>query len=302
MIEVANITDKVAFPMKFFSLLLAVFLICLPLFGCAPAGETAQIAATTGFVYTFTTHLCQGTGLTVTQLVTDNVSCLHDYSLSVRQVRAAEAAEVVVLSGGGLEDFMADLLTGKNTIDCSRGISLQESCHDHDHSDHHHEADPHFWLSPASAKIMAENICIGLSAQYPALASQFAENLISLCAKLDKLQQYGETELASLKNRELITFHDGFSYFAEGFGLTILKAVEEESGSEASAAELKELITLAESHQISAIFTETNGSASAAQIISRETGIPIYTLNMAMTGDYFTAMYHNIDTIKEALG
>lgn len=288
--------------MKFLSLLMAVFLICLLLFGCAPTGETAQIAATTGFVYTFTTHLCQGTGLTVTQLVTENVSCLHDYSLSVRQVRSAEAAEVIVLSGGGLEDFMAELLTGKNTIDCSQGISLLESCQEHGHSDHHHEADPHFWLSPENAKIMAENICAGLSARYPAQASLFAENLVTLCAKLDKLQEHGATELSALKSKELITFHDGFSYFAESFDLHILKAVEEESGSEASAAELKELITLVENHQISAIFTETNGSTSAAQIISRETGIPIYTLNMAMTGDYFTAMYHNIDTIKEALG
>ena len=302
MIIVANITDKVAFSMKSLSLLLAALILCLPLFGCAPAGETAHIAATTGFVYTFTTQLCQGTDLTVTQLVTENVSCLHDYSLSVRQVRSAEAAEVIVVSGGGLEDFMADLLGSKTTIDCSRGISLLESCHDHDHSDHHHEADPHFWLSPENAKIMVQNISAGLSAQYPAQASLFEENLTALLAKLDKLQQYGETQLSPLQNNELITFHDGFSYLAESFGLNVLKAVEEESGSEASAAELKELIGLAESHKIPAIFTETNGSTSAAQIISRETGIPIYTLNMAMTGDYFAAMYHNIDTIKEALG
>ena len=51
-----------------------------------------------------------------------------------------------------------------------------------------------------------------------------------------------------------------------------------------------------------AIFIETNGSVSAAEVISRETGVPIYTLDMAMGGDsYFDAMYHNIDTIKEAL-
>ena len=288
--------------MKIISLLLAAFIFCLSLFGCAPAGGTAQIATTTGFVYTFTAHLCQGTDLTVTQLVTEDVSCLHDYSLSVRQVRAAEAAEVIVISGGGLEDFMADLLDEKTTIDCSGGISLLESCHDHDHGDHHHEADPHFWLSPEDAKVMAQNICTGLSVQYPNYTSLFAENLTSLLIKLDKLQQYGAAQLSTLKSKELIPFHDGFSYFAESFGLTILKAVEEESGSEASAAELKELIGLVESHQIPALFTETNGSASAAQIISRETGIPIYTLNMAMTGDYFTAMYHNIDMIKEALG
>ena len=80
-------------------------------------------------------------------------------------------------------------------------------------------------------------------------------------------------------------------------------AIEEESGSEASAAELIELIEEVEHHNLPAIFTETSGSASAASVISRETGAAIHTLDMAMAGDsYFDAMYHNIDTLKEALG
>ena len=50
------------------------------------------------------------------------------------------------------------------------------------------------------------------------------------------------------------------------------------------------------------IFIEKNGSGSAASILSRETGAKVYTLDMAMSGSsYFDAMYHNIDTIKEAL-
>ena len=40
----------------------------------------------------------------------------------------------------------------------------------------------------------------------------------------------------------------------------------------------------------------------AARIISAETGIPCYQLDMAMAGDsWFSAMEHNIDTLKEAL-
>ncbi len=286
--------------MKKLSLLLA--LLCLLLSGCAATGEPAQIAATTGPVYAFTSALCQDTGLTVTQLVTENVSCLHDYSLSVRQTKAAEAAQVILLSGGGLEDFMSDLLEDKITVDGSVGIPLLESCHNHDHAGHHHETDPHYWLSPTAARTMAGNICAGLTAHYPEHAQKLQDNLTLLLTKLDQLQQYGISQLSSLQIRKLITFHDGFSYFAESFGLTILKAVEEESGSEASASELKELIGLVKSHRLPAIFTETNGSTSAAQIISRETGVKVYTLSMAMNGDYFTAMYQNIHTVKEALG
>ena len=78
--------------------------------------------------------------------------------------------------------------------------------------------------------------------------------------------------------------------------------MEEESGSEASASELKELILLVRQHQIPAIFTEVNGSSSAASVIARETGIETFPLDMAMSGSsWFDAMYRNIDTLKEAL-
>ena len=282
--------------------LLAVLILILFLVGCAAPAEQADIAATTLPVYEFTSRLCEGTGLTVTRLITESVSCLHDYSLSVRQVRAVESADTVVLSGAGLEEFMHDLLSGRNVIDASTGIPLLGCEHDHEDDHHHHEADSHIWLSPENAKIMCANICAGLEEKYPQYASLFRTNLAKLTADIQILEDYGKQQLSSLSCRELITFHDGFAYFAQSFDLHILAAVEEESGSEASARELKELIGLIESYQIPAIFTEKSGSVSAAGIISRETGVKTYQLDMAMAGSsWFDAMYHNIDTIKEAL-
>ena len=89
---------------------------------------------------------------------------------------------------------------------------------------------------------------------------------------------------------------------AESFDLIILEAIEEESGSEASAREIINLANLIESHHIPAIFTETNSSDACASILQSETGVNVFTLDMAMTGDsYFDSMYHNINTLKEAL-
>jgi ABC-type Zn uptake system ZnuABC Zn-binding protein ZnuA len=208
----------------------------------------------------------------------------------------------VVVSGAGLEEFMHDLLSGRNVIDASTGIPLLGCEHDHEDDHHHHEADSHIWLSSENAKIMCANICAGLEEKYPQYASVFRTNLAKLTADIQILEDYGKQQLSSLSCRELITFHDGFAYFAQSFDLHILAAVEEESGSEASAKELKELIGLIESYQIPAIFAEKSGSVSAAGIISRETGVAIYDLDMAMAGSsWFDAMYHNIDTIKEAL-
>ena len=292
---------------RIFPLLLILLLF---LSSCSSHEPPAQIAATTLPVYEFTSRLAEGTGLTVTRLITEEVSCLHDYSLNVRQVKAAEAAEHIVISGAGLEEFLDDLLLSASVIDASAGIDLlcPEADHDHDHGhehnhDHRHDSDPHIWLSPVNAYAMAENICAGLTAGYPEYAEIFSANLNRLSTQLDILYTYGQTSLADLNCRDMITFHDGFGYFAEAFNLHILEAVEEESGSEASARELIHLIEAVEHHALPAIFTEKSGSTSAAGIIARETGCESYTLDMAMTGDsWFDAMYHNIDTIREALG
>lgn len=295
--------------MKFWKIILTAALAAL-LCGCAPKADYAPIAATTLPVWDFTSRLCQGTPLAVTRLVTEQVSCLHDYSLNVRQVKAAEAAQVVVISGAGLEDFLDDLLLDVPTIDASQGISLlhseeghEEEEHHHEEDGHHHEEDPHIWLSPENAQVMAKNICEGLSRQYPDYEDTFRANLEGLLSQLEALQSYGEEQLSGLQCRELIPFHDGFSYFAQAFHLTILESVEEESGSEASAKDLIHLTELVRDHNLPAIFTEVSGSDSAARVIARETGCKVYALDMAMSGSsYFEAMYHNIDTIREALG
>ena len=286
---------------------IAALVLAIVLAGCTST-ESAQIVATTLPVYEFTSRICQGTDLKVTRLITESVSCLHDYSLQVSQMQALEGATVTIINGAGLEMFLDDVLHHSGTtIDASSGIELHcpedAHGHSHDHEGHHHEQDSHIWLSPRHAMVMAQNICDGLVKQYPNQKDLFETNLQSLLDDLQRLQTYAENQLEALRCRKIITFLDGFGYFAEEFDLTILRAVEEESGSEASAAELIELIQTVEGHRLPAIFTETNGADSAAKTIASETGCRIFTLDMAMAGDsYFDAMYHNIDTIKEALG
>jgi ABC-type Zn uptake system ZnuABC Zn-binding protein ZnuA len=59
---------------------------------------------------------------------------------------------------------------------------------------------------------------------------------------------------------------------------------------------------LIQHNQLPAVFIEKNGSVSAADVIAAETGVTVFTLDMTISGDsYFSAMYQNIDTIKEAL-
>lgn len=273
--------------------------------GCSAPEKQTNITATTLPVFTFTQALCEGTPLAVNLLVQENVSCLHDYTLTVKHMKILENADLVVISGGGLEDFLEDVLPeDKLVLDSSLGIELHcsDNTHSHDHS-HHHDVDPHFWLSVEHAKQMAHTICDGLKNAYPQYNSQFDKNLVTLNNAFSQLHQYAQAQLASLDCRKLITFHDGFSYMAEGFDLTILHSIEEESGSEASAKDLIAICNLVAEHSLPAVFTEKNGSDSAAKVVCGETEAKLYSLDMAMSGkDYFEAMYHNIDILKEALG
>lgn len=275
--------------------LFAVICLLLCLTGCGVQAPSGGVAATTAPVAQFATAIAQGTGIAVTQVISDSVSCLHDYSLSVRQMEVLSNSDLVLCSGAGLEDFMEDALRQAQVCDCSVGVELIEKAH----GDHSH-ADPHIWLDPDRAALMAENICAALTEQYPEHEAVFSQNCAELTQKLHELGTWGREELADCE-RQIITFHDGFSYLAEAFGLTILASVEEESGSEASAADLTKIVSLVKERELDCVFTEVNGSNAAASVIAAETGAESYALDTAMSRDYFEAMEANILILKEAL-
>ena len=287
---------------RLISVILSMLLLVLCFCGCkGQTNDTTTVAATTWPVFQFTQAVCEGSGLTVTQIVTGQISCLHDYTLTVRQMQAIESADLVIMSGCALEEFMEDALAGaKDVIECCDGIALLEGV-EHDHGEE--GFDPHIWMDPDNAALMVRNIAEALSERYPEQSALFSENAAAYCLRLEELKTYGEDTLRDLSCRELVTFHDGFAYFAKAFDLTILAALEEEDGAMASADALEQIIALVKEHSLPAIFTETYGSDSAASVIASETGVGVYTLSMAMSGeDYFTALRHNIDTVREALG
>lgn len=270
----------------------------------AADGAALRIAATTYPAYLFTTALTQGVeGAAVELMVDQPTSCLHDYTLTIRDMKILDRADAVVMNGAGLEAFLERVLaqTAAPVIDCSAGVELLPAL-GHEGHDHETEYDPHFWLCRSGARSALENIAAGLSALDPDHAATYEENLASALAALDTLAVSPPPE-----RPYLITFHDGFQYFARESGLTLLKAIEEEEGAEASAAELKEALALVREYELPAIFTETNGSDAAAKAIARETGCKVYTLDTIMSGDgtglqpWLEAMEANYSAIQTAL-
>lgn len=298
---------------KLTAFLLAALLFLLPACSAVPKEEEARltIAATTYPVYLFTTAITENTRVNVELIVNQETSCLHDYTLTVNDMKIIERADIIIMSGAGLEDFMSDALAASDAavIDCSEGIDLLAATghHDHDHEEDEDESthyDPHIWLTEEGAIAMMSNILHGLGALDEEYLDRYTENFQNAIALLPEDPLAG----MELECPYLITFHDGFQYFAYDNGLTLLKSIEEEEGSEASAAEMKEIIALIEEYDIPAIFTEVNGSYATAQAIARETGVEVYTLNMIMSGEgrgiepYIEAMNANYDAILQALG
>lgn len=297
-------------------LLLFLLCMCLTLSGCtsqqaSKEDDNLSILATTYPIYLFTKTLTEGIdGVEVTQLIDETVSCLHDYTLTVPDMKAIERADIIVMNGAELELFMEDALaqTSALTIDCSSGIDLLPATghehHHHEEDDHHHgHYDPHYWLSEEAGLAMLNNIFYGLLEHDALHVDAYKENFSAVI----KLFPKDRLDITTLSCPYMITFHDGFQYFAHANGLTLLKSIEEEEGSEASAADVKEIVALIKEYNIPAIFTEKNGSDDTARAISRETGVEIYQLDMIMSGEgqditaYFEALDANYAAIQEAL-
>ena len=146
-----------------------VTLLSLLLPGCAPAGtggtdgEEARLTvlASTYPVYLAARSVAEGVeGVSVLRLETGAVSCLHDYTLTVGDMKKLEGADVVALNGAGMEEFMEDALASSSApvIDCSEGVDLLEGeghvHQDGEEEDDHGHFDPHYWMDPENMEHM----------------------------------------------------------------------------------------------------------------------------------------------------
>lgn len=299
--------------------ILALFLtLALLLSSCAQEGghrqeEGLAVACTTYPVYLMTQAVLEGTdAITPSLLIQEQVSCLHNYTLTIRDMKAIEGADLIAISGAGLEEFLSDALEGRATVDCSQGVPLLEGEteeEEHDHHDHdHEEGDPHYWLDPDNAAIMVRNLAEAFSRLDPEHAERYRFNAEAAAEELTVLKERLLAAIPQDCPRALITFHDGFGYFAQAMGFTVVASVEEEEGSEASARRIRELVALIDQYHLPAVFVEANGSDTAARCLAQERGSRIGVLTMGMsaqdtsltgTAAYAALLEANLNAILE---
>ena len=299
---------------KILSLLMLV--LALALVGCGadkaaekPADKKAvqPLRIVTSFypMYVATINITDGVdGVEVHNMTKPQTGCLHDYQLMTEDMKTLENADVFVINGAGMEDFM-DKVTEQQkklkVVDASRGIKL---IHDDEEGDN-----PHVWLSVTDAIAQVRNIADQLKEADPAHADAYEKNAAVYIEKLTALKTEMHAALDNVPHKDIVTFHEAFPYFAEEFNLNIIGVVEREPGTEPTPTELQETVEQVKGLSAKALFTEPQYSPAASETIARETGAKIYTLDPVVTGEatpaaknaYLDTMRKNMNTLKEAL-
>ena len=271
---------------------------------CAkPKQEPKTLHITTSFypMYIFTLNITKDVpGIKVTNLTKPTTGCLHDYSLAPAEMKALESTDIFIANGGGMENFIAKVIStipANHLIDASAGIEPIS---------HNGEVNPHFFVSISDAILQVRNIANGLAGLDAEHKTQYLANMEAYVARLTALKDKMHASLDGIKNKDIITFHEAFPYFAREFSLNTVAVIEREPGSEPSAGELAETINIIKQSKIKAIFAEPQYSAKAAETIAVETSAKMYVLDPAVSGSYELTAYEsimekNLATLVQAL-
>lgn len=149
------------------------------------------------------------------------------------------------------------------------------------------ELDPHVWLSPKAAEIIAANIRDGLVAVDPADSTYFNANLAHLVGELKSLDRELADELAPLAGSSIYVFHPAYGYFAEEFGLHQISI--EVEGKEPGPRDLTKVVSQAKRDGARAIFVQPQHPARIAQTVADEIGAKVVVLD-PLAYDYFGAL------------
>lgn len=228
-----------------------------------------------------------------------STGCLHDYQMTAKDMKAISDCDVLVANGAGMEDFLEEALMQKKDalIVASDGFPLVN-------------ANAHVWVSLRGAISETQNIADGLCRLDPGFEGQYASNASFYIERLETLEKRMHESLDAFAGKAIITFHEAFAYFAAEFGLDVIATIERDAGVSPSAKEIESLISKVKAQRESghsvALLAEPQYPRTSADVIASETGLSVYELDPAVTGElkadaYLGAMEKNLHVLESAL-
>lgn len=286
--------------------------------------EDDDIRIVTSFypVYVLTSNLTdQIQGLKVDSLTDFSAGCLHDYQLTTKDMKLLSGADVFIINGGGMEEYLEDVIKNYpdlTVINLSQGIEMLESM------EHEGDVNPHVWLDPQLYMVQIENGRQGLEdyirtsfltneKDNKEIIDKLTTNAASYKAKVqeiaDEMDQllYKVKDMSESKNisNKVVVFHDSFAYLANKAGLEVVYTLEIHDDTPLSASEIAEVVDIIKEENIHYLFTEDQHDDTISDRIKEETEAEVYIIDSAVTGNaskdsYLEAMRKNIDTLKKA--
>lgn len=218
----------------------------------------------------------------------------HTYSPKPRTMTQLARSQIFFAVGLPLEDRLIQKVRSTKAnleiIQLDRGIDKRimgdkhkhehEHEHEHEHGTehgragdhgHHHGhgqgADPHIWLSPVNAGIMADTIAEALIEADPQRAKLYRRNLEQLQENLDEVHREIQQLLKPLKGKTFYVFHPAFGYFGDTYGLE--ERAVEISGRSPKPRELRSLIQQAKRDNVRVLFVQPQFDTDSARTIAR---------------------------------
>jgi zinc/manganese transport system substrate-binding protein len=263
-----------------------------------------------GSLSTITTEIADnvgGTAVRVTPLIRPGIDP-HDFQPSPWDVREIEKANLVLLTGKGMEGYLPKLeeAVGNKAkfVDVGAEIptlTLQE--------DGRTVEDPHWWHSIANMKKATSVIRRHFAEADPANKALYAENAAAYLAKLTELEKWARQEIAKLPRdkRKLVTSHDALQYFAQEYGFKIYAIEGVSAEDQPSSKKIADLIKTIREQDVKAVFFESIKNPKVISEITKETGAKtggelfVDGLGETEASTYSDMIRNNIQTIVENL-
>lgn len=177
----------------------------------------------------------------------------------------------------------------------------EEDEHDEEEEQETHDdegKDPHIWLSPKRVIEMVDIITDKLIKLDPENEKLYKENSENYKEELKEIDSSIKETLKGVKQQSFIMQHPSFGYFADDYEINMVAI--EESGKEASAKRISEIIDFAKENDIKFIFYQQEFSSTQAETIAEEIDGEAIQVN-PLAEDYIKNMKNISENFKEVL-
>ena len=204
----------------------------------------------------------------------------HTFEPAPSSAATLADADVVFLNGLRLEEPTLDLAEANVNGDTpivalgEETITPEEYLFDFSFPEEAGKPNPHLWTNPLMATRYAEVVKDTLVELDPDNAAAFEANYAAYAERLAALDTAlrTATETVPESQRQLLTYHDSFAYFAEEYGWTVVGAVQPSSFDEPTAREVAGLIDQVNDLELPAVFGSEVFPSPVLDRIASETG------------------------------